>query len=328
MYTVYFLCAVPVFVCGPNLGAWAPIFRGSSDRAVAGEPASCYPSLAMPSGQDQASEQALANQSALAHFSSFEAHRQRLTAFTLSAAQTADATLCVLGAGNCFDLDLDALAGRYRAVHLVDLDAAALARAFARQQPAAKERIVLHAPLDLSGLLDRIDRWARFQVTPEELMSHADITAQQLREGLGGPFDVVLSACMLSQMQLSVLNVLGDRHRLFEAVRWTLNLTHFRTLAALTRPLGRALFATDASSGLLHPLDAILPDTDCVALLGELSQRGRVFDFADPTRIAPLLRDDPVLRGAFPPFAVSDAWLWSNGPETKFLVYASELQRL
>jgi hypothetical protein len=129
-------------------------------------------------------------------------------------------------------------------------------------------------------------------------------------------------------MQLSVLNVLGDQHRLFEAVRWTLNLTHLRTLAALTRPLGRALFATDASSGALHPLDALAPDADCLALLAELSNSGRVFDFADPRRLAALLSDDPVLRTAFRAFDVSEAWLWSNGPEAKFLVYASELQRL
>ena len=53
-----------------------------------------------------------------------------------------------------------------------------------------------------------------------------------------------------------------------------------------------------------------------------------MFDFADPQRIAALFRDDPLLAGAFPAFDVSDAWLWRNGPETKFLVYASELQRL
>ena len=282
----------------------------------------------MPSGLDQAGEQALANQSALAHFSSFQAHRQRLTALTLSAAPAADATLCVLGAGNCFDLDLDALASRYREVHLVDLDAAALERTFARQEVATRGRLVLHAPVDLSGLLDRIDRWSRFQVTPEELMGHADATAAQLCETVGRRFDVVLSACMLSQMQLSVLNVLSDRHRLFEAVRWTLNLTHFRSLAALTRPLGRALFATDVSSSSLHAFDAFASSTDWVALLAELSRSGRVFDFADPKRIAALFRDDPVLGGAFPAFEVSDAWLWENGPETKFLVYASELPRL
>src|SRR4051812_1713788 len=128
----------------------------------------------MPSGLDQASEQALANQRALAHFSSFEHHRLRLPRLALSAPKGADPPVCVLGAGNCFDLDLDALARRYQEVHLVDLDAAALPRAFERQPAATKERLVLHAPVDLSGLLDRIDRWSRFQLTPEELMGHAD----------------------------------------------------------------------------------------------------------------------------------------------------------
>ncbi|HYQ47350.1 MAG TPA: hypothetical protein VER11_35510 [Polyangiaceae bacterium] len=282
----------------------------------------------MPSGRDQAGEQALANLSALAHFSSFGVHRQRLTELALSAAPATEGSLCVLGAGNCFDLDLETLASRYRALHLVDIDAQALRGTFARQNPATRERLFLHGPLDLSGLLDRIDRWSRFQVTPEELMNHGQLTAEQLCEQLQGPFDVVLSACVLSQMQLSVLNVLSERHRLFEAVRWTLNLTHFRTLAALTRPSGAALFVTDISSNLLHPMDALVPDSNHVALVRELARAQRVFDFADPDRLTALLRDDPLLRRAFPPFDLRDAWLWSNGPETQFLVYASELRRI
>jgi len=283
----------------------------------------------MPNGLDQAGDQARANLSALPHFESFAEHRRRLTALAEAAAPPLSAgTLCVLGAGNCFDLELGALARCYHTVHLVDVDAAALERALARQDPETRGRLVLHAPVDLSGLLDCIDRWSRFQVTPEELMNHAQATARQLRERVGGPFDVVLSACMLSQMQLSVLNVLTEKHRLFQAVRWTLNLTHLRTLAALTRPSGRALFVTDASSGLLHALDALAPDTDFVALVGELARAKKIFDFAEPTQLAELMTDDPGLRNAFQSFEVSDAWLWNNGPETRFLVYASELRRL
>ena len=281
----------------------------------------------MATGLDQAREQALANQSALDHFSSFSGHRQCLTELALLAAGATENTLCVLGAGNCFDLDLAALARRYRAVHLVDIDAEALARAFGRQDPATQERLVLHGSVDLSGLLDRIDRWSRFQVTQTELMEHGETTSRQLRERLAGPFDVVLSACMLSQMQLSVLNVLTDQHRLFDAVRWTLNLTHLRTLAELTQPAGRALFATDVSSDRLSPLDHLAPDADCLALVRELSNAGRVFDFANPQRLTALFRDDPVLRCVFWPFDLHDAWVWNNGPEMKFLVYVSELHR-
>ncbi len=283
----------------------------------------------MPNGRDQASAQQLANLSALPHFESFAEHRRHLTRLVLAAAPPhSPRTLCVLGAGNCFDLDLEALTRCYERVHLVDIDVGALERANVRQDPATRARLVLHAPLDLSGFLDRIDRWARLEVTPEELMGHPAASAARLSEQLGGPFDVVLSACMLSQMQLSVLSVLGERHRLFDALRWTLDLTHFRTLAALTRPAGCALFATDVSTEQFHPLAALAPDVDYKALVQELSRTGAVFDFADPQRLTRLFSDDPVLRSAFPPFEVKDAWLWSNGPETKFLVYASELARV
>jgi len=283
----------------------------------------------MPSVSDQARRQVLANLSALPHYSSFAEHRGRLTRVVLAAAATFEApSLCVLGAGNCFDLDLNALAQCYSAIHLVDIDANALARASERQEKSTQQRLVLHAPVDCSGLLDRIERWARFEVTPAELLSHAERTARQMRDELESPFDVVLSSCILSQMQLSVLEVLTDRHRLFQAVRLTLNLTHLRTLAELTRPAGCALFATDASSSELHRFPNLPPNADFRPLLSELVSQGRVFDFADPSQLATQLRDDPVLRRAFDEFRPCDAWVWTNGPDTEFLVYAARLRRL
>src|ERR687897_647573 len=100
----------------------------------------------MPSGLDQPGEQALANLTALPHFASFAEHRQRLTASRVAGPPPQpERTLCVLGAGNCFDLDLEQLAKCYDAVHLVDLDAQALERTFARQDRTTQDRLVLHA---------------------------------------------------------------------------------------------------------------------------------------------------------------------------------------
>jgi hypothetical protein len=115
---------------------------------------------------------------------------------------------------------------------------------------------------------------------------------------------------------------------LFEALRFTLNLTHLRTLAELTRPSGTALFATDASSSEIYPLGTLPTDADCSALLRELVTLGKVFDFADPRRISAQLQDDPALRKAFGAFQMQNAWIWNNGPRTQFLVYASALPRI
>src|SRR5688572_8797242 len=93
----------------------------------------------------------------------YRTHRERLTAeiLTLAVAAEPGGRLCLLGAGNANDLDLEALAGRFDEVHLVDIDPGALARASGRQSAAVRARLRLHAPVDLSGLYHQLDHAAR-----------------------------------------------------------------------------------------------------------------------------------------------------------------------
>lgn len=269
-----------------------------------------------------------ANRSALAHFEAFEGHRDRLTSLVVSAAPAAErGSLCVLGAGNAFDLDLPKLAAHYSEICLVDLDEHAVAAAIARQPPEVRALTRQVAPVDLSGLLDCADRWARFEVTPDELAAHATHTARQARDKVGASFDVVVSACMLSQMQLDVLRGFGDQHRLFPVVSWTLSVAHFRTLAELTKPGGTAVFATDLTEASIHPLAEDYARDAGLALVAEASRRRQVFDFADPGHVRSLIDDDPALLRAFPSWQLADAWVWQNGPTTRFLVYGAVLPR-
>ncbi len=273
-------------------------------------------------------EQVESNVSALGHYHAFDGHRARLTGLLTAAAPvSANSALCVLGAGNCFDLNLDRLAQCYGSIHLVDIDAAALSRAVARQEPAIRNRLYTHAPVDLSGMLDCLERWARREVTPDELLSHGARVARDVRAQLGRSFDVVASACLLSQMQLSVVHGLGTTHPLLPVVSWTLTAAHLLTLADLTTPGGTGVFATDLTADAIHPLaDGYSPD-DGLALVAELARTGKVFDFADPNLVQRLLLDNPYLQRAFPNWTMKDAWVWSNGPDTKFLVYGAVLPR-
>jgi len=63
-------------------------------------------------------------------------------------------TLCLLGAGNCNDVDLRRLLRRFQTIELVDIDADALARGISRQlsSAAATQRIKLHGSVDLFGV--------------------------------------------------------------------------------------------------------------------------------------------------------------------------------
>src|SRR5262245_25844709 len=112
-------------------------------------------------------EQVAANQSGLGHEASFAEHRARLTRELLERAPAGGVgRLCLLGAGNANDVDLGALASAFAEVHLVDIDAASVARARARVPGPAQERLLLHAPVDASGLFADIERWARARLPP------------------------------------------------------------------------------------------------------------------------------------------------------------------
>lgn len=273
-------------------------------------------------------EQRQANESTRSLFDSYLEHRLQTTRLALESARPGvSATLCVLGAGNCLDLDLAQLAERFTAVHLVDIDRAALEGAHARQAPAVQARLVLHAPVDLSGLLDKLERWGRMEVTEAELLAHHEGTARALAAQIG-LHDVVLSASCITQMQLSVLQALGDAHQLFDAVRHVLAATHLHTLHALTKPGGRALLVTDVlSSSRYAALATLPPETNLLKLLSQLMTAEQMIYIARPGLFHLLQREDPRLRQDSTLSAPFAAWLWQNGPLERFLVYAMALDR-
>lgn len=277
---------------------------------------------------DLTADHLLANGSALGHYEAFKGHRERLTALVAGAAPPgALGSLCVLGAGNAFDLDLERLAQDYREVCLVDIDEAAVTRAVSRQSPVVRSKLRLAAPVDLSGLLHAAERWARFEVTAEEVAGHATKTARQVCTSVGATFDVVASTCIASQMQLDVVRAFGDRHPLFKVASWTLIVTHLRTLGELTKSGGKALLANDVTAAPLYPVDEHYGTNEGLTLLEAATRAGKIFDFADPRRIRGMLADDPYLKAAFPSWEMADAWVWQNGPTTRFLVYGAVLQR-
>src|SRR5690606_15962252 len=112
-----------------------------------------------------------ANLSTQDQYDRFESHRTSLTAQLLDDLEDVDEpSLCVLGAGNCNDLDIPELSRRYRQITLVDLDEHAIDKARRRYARRVREKITCCAPVDITGMLEALPRWARFEITPEELM--------------------------------------------------------------------------------------------------------------------------------------------------------------
>jgi hypothetical protein len=273
--------------------------------------------------------QIASNASGLGHEASFAEHRARLTReIAERAPASGGGRLCLLGAGNANDVDLEALAARFAEIHLVDVDPEAVARAIARVSAARREQLVAHAPVDASGMFDRLEAWAATPPDAPALDGAVAEAVTRVTRALPGPFDVVASCGLLTQLQLVLLQVVGDTNPRFGELRTAVNRAHVRTLGALLAPGGVALLATDLTSSEIHPpLIHAGADVDLTRLMGDLIAAGSFIYAAHPGQLSSEMRRDPALKQAFAVRFPIGPWIWRNGPNQALLVYALEIRR-
>jgi len=270
--------------------------------------------------------QAHSNRSVAGHEGHFAAHRTRLTQeISTRAPAGGGGRLCLLGAGNANDVDLVALLGRFREVHLVDIDAAAVEVAVGRLTTDERPRVKVHAPVDVSGIFDQMEDWSRTPPAASAIAGAVEAAPAQVAAALPGPFDVVVSCCLLTQLQLVLLEIVGDRNPRFDELRTAINTIHVRTLLSLLAPRGVALLVTDLTASATYPFDALDPDVDLTALMGDLLATGNVIHAAHPGRLSAVVRRDPALAARYDLRLPIGPWLWHNGPDQTYLVYAIEL---
>jgi hypothetical protein len=171
-------------------------------------------------------------------------HRRRL----MDELPRVSGDLCVLGAGNCADIDFEHLAKRFDEIHLVDIDEDAITRSRDRQPKLLRERIVLHGDRDLSGILPHLDDWAEQFPSDAELQQASLRAAHGLLESLGRPFDVTLSACVLSQLVLPFQDTWVLHEEEWDKLIACTTAVHLATLFGATRPGGSGFMAFDVVS--------------------------------------------------------------------------------
>jgi hypothetical protein len=257
-------------------------------------------------------------------------HRARLTdaiVNTVGAKAAPAERLCLLGAGNCNDVELARLADRFQEIHLVDIDAAALARAVSRQTPEVRARLHCHGGVDLSALTPRLSAWRKQPPTFADVEATAASGRDATLARLPGPFDVVASTCVLTQMAFKLTEVLGDDHLMIGPIRQSLIAAHLGTLLGLAATGGAALFVCDLASSNFYPLDQLPPERDLREVMTEIVESEVFYQAANPTLIRRLLRRDDALRGRAGEPELLPPWLWTGPLDRTYLVYALRLQR-
>ncbi|MCE2514796.1 MAG: hypothetical protein J4F37_07275 [Acidobacteria bacterium] len=263
------------------------------------------------------------NRETLENWRLYRSHREAVADLICRPPQPTSARLCILGAGNCNDLDLARFTGRFAQVDLVDLDRQAMAAGVQRQSPSAPGRISLHGGVDLTGILKTLDTWERYRPSRESI----DHCMREARAFAGLPFldrfNVAASICLLSQIVDSVVSVTGPGAVPLELVR-TLQQRHLRLLAELLLPGAVGYLVTDFD---LEPGDG-RPTRKASSTSGAATPRGQAFLGVSPRELCALVRNDAFLRTRVQPARMSPSWLWRQNPRRTLRVCAIQFQRI
>ena len=254
----------------------------------------------------------------------FASHRSQVTSHLKT--DVDPSRLCILGAGNCNDLDLAHLIQVNQEVHLVDIDAQALVQGIARQNLTHHDRIHLHGGLDLTGMLDSIATWS-----PETVISETDLIALvdaplHTLKSIPGPFDLIASTCVLSQLIKTVVDAVGEQHPQFLELMQAIRMGHLRLLLQLAVSGGFSVLITDLVSSDSYPALASVPSQDLSPLLSQLVQQGNFFHGVNPAVIVNLLCQDPTLSQQVSTLEPMAPWLWNLGAR-HYAVVALKLQK-
>lgn len=248
----------------------------------------------------------------------YAAHREAFTDAVLSLPRPSDARLCVLGAGKSNDLDLSLLAATFREVHLVDWEPALLASAVSREPSEVKKRLVPHAPVDLSLFSEkRASKWQKRPPSANELEALEDATLQGLLTRLPGPFEVVVSACVLTQLGFALTRSLREPHPALGPLRLSVARLHLRTLLGLAAARGSALLVSDVASSNHYPLTELPAGADLSDVLEDVVRKRAYYHLAQPELLRDLLNDLASER----PARQLAPWLWTGPQQRTYLVY-------
>ena len=259
----------------------------------------------------------------------FAGHRAQVMSLLLnlpdSLTNSGPSRICLLGAGNCNDIDLPQLIRRFAEVHLVDLDRDALIAGTRAQGVAESEQIKLHGGVDLSGIVEELGRW---HTTPPQPGDYPAVvaTARSATISVAGRFNVVASLCAVSQLIDAVLIAGGKTTQETIILALAVRDRHLELMEQLTHRGGRLVLITDVtSSATVSDLDAIPVEQLPVTLIQMINTRN-FFTGLNPFALLARYRQDPKRESPAESAELSAPWIWNLGPR-QYIVCALTVRK-
>jgi hypothetical protein len=250
-------------------------------------------------------EQVRRNRATRGHWQLFAGHRQQVTRLLLAAAQRAAVgvdrlapRLCVLGAGNCNDLDLARLLPSFSAIQLVDWDAEALAEGVEQQGLAGELAIIQRGAIDLAS------------AQASEILT------------AGERVEVAASVCLISQILESSAGQFGAGHGEFFAARDR----HLDLLVDLLIPGGCGVLITDVVSSETLPQLLTAQEVAISHLVAQAIAARNFFSGLNPAVVLDYLARGSPLSSQVEQIEPISPWRWDLGSRV-YAVYALRFRR-
>ena len=266
----------------------------------------------------------------------YNSHRQAMERLIVPADHAG--RICVLGAGNCNDLDLQWLGTVYREIHLVDLDHQAIAEAATRQKVRNPAQFKLHAPVDLTGISDLVAEW-NIKIPDDKSIAKAigvvrkmNSAAASVWDNSPAAVDLVLSPCVLTQTINPARNALRDhfplQHPLRIQLRDALITRHLKLMTRLLRKGGKGVLAVDLISQEHFSDLARVPENELSALFAKYVSENKHYPGLDPESFNRIREGDSELSRSISRCELRGIWRWHLGLRKCFVVYGLVFEKL
>ena len=241
-------------------------------------------------------------------------HRDQLSDLLINHRIESNPTLCILGAGNCNDLDLRRLNQSFERIDLVDIDGEALERGIQSQGLTPSKDLRLIGDCDVTGVWDELANQSEHDSISDERLEALLSNIQHWPGFIDlGSFGTVASTCLLSQLIEGTIRATRSHARCLEAIT-AIRARHLHLLYALTANGGNAVLVTDFVSSDTAPELPQLSGQVLADRLMQMISEKNFFVGLNPMRITALLQQDRFLAGKITDLHCARPWLWNLGP--------------
>ena len=253
------------------------------------------------------------NSKSRAYWENYATHREIITQQILSVAPSdsggnACGAICLLGAGNCNDVDLLRVATAFDQIHLVDFDNEALAHAYDTATDELRRKLRLHS-MDTSGIAEQLANWTAQPPSHDTYRQSIEAAALAKLDPDPGSFDVVVSCCLLSQLIDSIVLTGVSQDKLFLELLFTIRDRHLDQVWEGTKPNGTAILVSDFISSVALPELEKWTERQLAAAFSHLIDQRNFFTGLNPV----VLRNKLAAKNPSREPTIHGPWIWSVG---------------